>query len=122
MKIKEAIENHMIKELLTLCKQELELTELPPIQLIDNESSIRDSSFGEFDENGIKVVTKDRHPLDVVRTLAHELTHWKQSIEGLELDGSDGSETENQANALAGIIMRKFAKMYPEYFTQSIPK
>jgi hypothetical protein len=56
-----------------------------------------------------------------MRTLAHELVHWKQRESGLELDGSDGSETEDQANAVAGVIMRKFGKMYPEYFVNSLP-
>jgi Zn-dependent peptidase ImmA (M78 family) len=59
--------------------------------------------------------------MDVMRTLAHELVHWKQMMDGDELDGSDGSSTENEANAIAGLIMRKFAKMYPDYFMDSMP-
>ena len=65
---------------------------------------------------------KGRHLVDISRTLAHELVHWKQRIEGQELDGSDGSETENQANAIAGIIMRRFGQRYPEYFLEALPK
>ena len=54
--------------------------------------------------------------MDVLRTLAHELVHWKQCQMGEELDGADGSDTENQANAVAGIIMRRFGKSCPHLF------
>jgi len=124
MKIKEAIQESMMSHLLQLCKQELELDELPPISLIDDAPAIKSgdkNSFGEFDGSTINVVTTGRHPLDVMRTLAHELSHWKQRLEGQEMDGEDGSDTENQANALAGIIMRRFGEKYPEYFINSLP-
>jgi hypothetical protein len=122
MKIKEAVAQPMITHLLRLCKAELKIDELPEIQLLDTEPTVGSgTAFGEFDGNSIRVVTTDRHPMDVARTLAHELVHWKQMIDGDELDGSDGSNTENEANAIAGVIMRRFAKIYPEYFLQSIP-
>ena len=114
----------MVTHLLELCKVELELDQLPSIQLIDDVPSLQSGdkhSFGEFSDDSIKVITTGRHPVDVMRTLAHELTHWKQRVEGHELDGSDGSDTENGANSIAGIIMRKFAEKYPDYFIQSLP-
>jgi hypothetical protein len=120
MRICEAIQEHMVSHLLQLCKNELDLSELPDIELVDEPTVGSGSSFGEFNDNQIRVVAAGRHPMDVMRTLSHELVHWKQRISGQDLDGSDGSETENQANALAGIIMRKFGKMYPEYFVDSI--
>lgn len=122
MKLREVVQEHMITHLLQLCKHELALDEIPPIFLIDNEPTIAGgTSFGQFSDDGIEVVTTGRHPMDVMRTLAHELVHWKQRVEGLELDGSDGSETENQANAIAGVIMRKFGQMYPQYFVGTLP-
>lgn len=121
MRILEAVQSHMVTHLLQLCKQELELDELPPINFVEDETVGGGTSFGEFTDDGIDVVTVGRHPVDIMRTLAHELVHWKQRVDGLELDGSDGSETENQANSIAGIIMRKFGHMYPEYFLKSVP-
>lgn len=122
MRIYETIQTHMIAHLLQLCKHELELDNLPPIFLIDDQPSVGGGvSFGEFTGGGIKVVTMGRHPMDVLRTLCHELVHWKQKVDNLPLDGSDGSDTENQANSLAGIIMRKFAHMYPQFFMDSLP-
>lgn len=115
MKIDEIVTNKMVSELLKMCKTQLSLSELPPIQLVNNDTVGGNSSFGVFDGT-IKVVSKDRHPVDVMRTLAHELVHWKQRINGEELDGSTGSDTENEANALAGSIMRDFGRLHPEYF------
>ena len=123
MRLLEAIGQKIIDDLLKLCKQELELSELPEITLIDEPfiHAAGKNTFGMFDGNKILVVTKDRHPVDVARTLAHELTHWKQRTESMEMSGEDGSDAENQANAIAGIIMRKFGEKYPDYFINSLP-
>ena len=119
MNVKDIIGEHMVSHLLKLCKQELNLEELPPIKLLNNTDSIGGSSFGVFD-GAIKVVTKNRHPVDIMRTLAHEVVHWKQRSEGEELDGTTGSDTENEANAVAGIIMRKFGEKYPDYYINTL--
>lgn len=124
MKVLEFVQEHMVTHLLQLCKEDLRINELPSISLVEDEPTVGGgTSFGEFDgnTNTIRVVVKGRHPMDVMRTLAHELVHWKQMINGEEPNGSDGSYAENEANAVAGIIMRKFAKMYPQYFLDTIP-
>jgi len=122
MKVLEFVQDHMITHLLQLCKEDLRIDELPPIELVEDDPTVGGgTSFGEFDGEKIRVVVKGRHPMDIMRTLSHELVHWKQMMDGEELDGTDGSMTENEANAVAGIIMRKFAKMYPEYFLDTIP-
>lgn len=116
MKLTEAILENMVSQLIKMCQQELQLAELPNIELVA-EPVGGGYSFGEFTDSGIQVVTAGRHPMDVLRTLAHELVHWKQRLEGKEMDGSDGSDVENEANAIAGIIMRRFGKEHPECFT-----
>ena len=114
MTYNEIIISSMLDKFLDICCEQLELDEIPVIQFVaQNEMS--GSSFGQFD-GSIKVVHTGRHPIDVFRTLAHELVHWKQALMGVELDGSDGSDTENEANAIAGTIMRVFGKLYPEQF------
>ncbi len=121
MKVSEILLEHMVTHLLQLCKKELGLTQLPKIILVNEPTVAGDSSFGVFDGD-IRVVAKDRHPMDVMRTLAHELVHWKQRLSGVELDGNTGSDTENEANAVAGVIMRKFGQMYPDYFIGAMPQ
>ena len=117
MKLNEVLLEGMLNNFFEMCKQELEIDKLPPIEFVSHEPTVEGSSFGVFTDGGLRVVTMNRHPMDVMRTLAHELTHWKQRNEGQEMDGNDGSDTENQANAVAGIIMRRFGKAHPECFT-----
>jgi Zn-dependent peptidase ImmA (M78 family) len=109
------------EDFLPIVMQELKLTKLPKIKL---EKKIEDSeqpTFGVFKEheNIIHLGLDGRHPLDILRTLAHELVHFKQGTEH-QLDspdsGATGSPQENQANARAGVIMRHFNKNHPEYF------
>lgn len=121
MKIQEFMLTQMTNQLLTLVKQELTLDQIPDIELLGNEEATGGgTSFGQFMNDRIEVVTANRHPVDVMRTLAHELVHWKQRVSGMELNGEDGSETENQANAVAGQILRKFGRLYPEYYMNLI--
>lgn len=71
-------------------------------------------SFGSFNPNNNEIVVayKDRHILDCLRTLAHEMTHLHQNLMNqLTADsGKTGSEQENQANQFAGILMRNWTK------------
>ena len=66
------------------------------------------------------VYVKNRAIVDVCRSIAHELVHHKQNIEGRLLnvakDGDDGSPIENEANALAGVMIRKYGKLHPEIY------
>ena len=97
--------------------ERLELEKLPPIKLLARPV---DTSFGGYNPNtkSIELVVAGRHPVDVLRTLAHELTHYKQDLEGKLYDGAGetGTPEENEANSNAGIIMRDFAQANPEYF------
>jgi hypothetical protein len=66
------------------------------------------------------VYAKDRAIIDICRSIAHELVHHKQNIEGRLVntikDGEDGSPIENEANAVAGVIIRKYGKIKPEIY------
>jgi len=66
----------------------------------------------------IRVVATNRNLADVLRTLAHELVHRKQHKEDRLYVGAgeDGSDIENEANAEAALIMRRFGKTNPIIF------
>lgn len=109
-----------LQDFVPLAMQVLELESLPTIKLQSTVPSPGQPTFGKYEnaEDTVHLAVKDRHVLDVLRTLAHELVHYKQDI-GNELgyaSGETGSEEENEGNELAGIIMRHFGKEYPEYF------
>ena len=109
------------EDFLPIVMQELKLTKLPKITLQKKIEDSEQPTFGVFKEheNIIHLGLDGRHPLDILRTLAHELVHFKQGTEH-QLDspdsGATGSPQENQANAKAGIIMRHFNKQFPHYF------
>jgi hypothetical protein len=110
---------------LKLCQKELKLEHLPKIVWItDNSHTRQHHSFGSFNNQNheIKVELNNRHILDVMRTLAHELVHYRQFLDGrIKPDsGETGSEIENEAHAVAGVIMRHFDRRFPNAFEFSI--
>ena len=98
----------------------LEIEQAPRIKLVGDSGT---SALGYFDldTQNIVVTVKDRHQMDIMRTLAHELVHRKQN-EIRELDGATGSPDENEANSLAGVLLRWWGKKNPEQFNENILK
>lgn len=109
----------MFRSFLPFVMKQLGLEKLPKIVLAKEiKSGTGQPTFGRFvnNEQTIYLAIANRHPNDILRTLAHELTHFKQYING-ELDsysGKTGSPEENEANALAGIMMRHYNNQHPD--------
>ena len=130
MKIKELVTESLSREdagpiidkFLEFAKSQLGLEQLPKINTIsDSNYSIQYRSFGGYNPETrcINVMSSNRHIQDLLRTLAHELVHFKQDLAN-QLDddsGTDGSPQENEANAQAAIVMRKWAKLHPNLFS-----
>lgn len=100
---------------------ELRLTNIPKIDLISEFITNSESnSFAAYSPSNKSIVlyVKGRHILDILRSLCHELVHFRQDLNN-ELtpdSGKTGSPHENEANSLAGQIMRKYGKLHPELF------
>lgn len=97
------------------CIKELKLTTAPKIRIGDDHrkaQQVRAMGYYSPAENLIWVLRGDRVPADWYRTLAHELVHWRQRELGQEMDGSDGSDLENQANSTAGVLLREWGRRY----------
>lgn len=108
-----------LEDFLPFVMKMLKLDKLPKISVHKTIETGDQPSFGGYDmeSNSIQLALKDRHPADILRTLAHELVHYKQNTTH-ELDdqsGSTGSPEENEANSKAGVIMRHFNKRFPQY-------
>jgi hypothetical protein len=115
------ITKELITKFIQYVAKHLGIEKMPEIELhSDPEWSMGNTSFGRFDPDThtLHVSLPNRHILDIMRTTAHELAHCRQhEIEPLPLDaGETGSDWENEAHAVAGIIMRDFTDAYPEYF------
>jgi hypothetical protein len=108
----------MFEKFLPIAMKYIKLESLPTMKFENQIGDTQQPTFGRY-ENGnhvLYVALMNRHPNDILRTIAHELVHYKQDTEHrLEPDsGTTGSPEENQANAVAGIVMRHFNKQYPE--------
>lgn len=110
----------ILKRFKIFLKQQLQLTYDIPVILVDDADFAKTiAAFGKISSNNvIHLSIINRHPIDILRTLAHEYVHYKQHMEkGLTLKSSHaGSPSENQANAKAGELMRKYGRLHPELF------
>jgi hypothetical protein len=51
---------------------------------------------------------------DILRTLAHEWVHeYQMDVQKKDMGPDIGGENEDEANAFAGQMMKKFEKKYP---------
>jgi hypothetical protein len=130
MKVKEILTEGLNKkdtysilhDFIRFAAEDLELKSLPKFDFrFDNARSLQHHSFGGYAPGAehITITVKNRHIMDVCRTLAHELVHYSQDLKKeLEDDdaGATGSPQENEANARAAIILRKWGKRNPHYF------
>ena len=111
----------VFRDFLPLAMETLELEGFPPIKLCLRIPHSHRPTFGKYvnEENVIYVAIEDRHPLDIIRTLAHELVHYKQHTQNIMGNGKAGDPTENEANKLAGTLVRKFGETHSQYFKLS---
>ena len=108
---------NIVHTFLPFVKKELRIKELPKIHFVDDPKFARRiAAFGQIKDNRIVIDIKGRQTMDILRTLAHELTHYSQHRRGVHGSGAAGSPTENQANKLAGTIVRKFGEKHSNLF------
>ena len=110
-----------LEKFAAFCVKKLGIENPPGIQLKrDPEWSRRNATFGRYvpETNVMILSVADRHPMDIMRTLAHELVHRNQDEHEPMPDhaGETGSEWENEANARAGVLMRGYGEQNPDTF------
>jgi hypothetical protein len=105
-----------IQKFVSFAAKKLGLTSLPKINFVGSKENSMDA-FGHFENSRnkttITVRITDRHPIDIMRTIAHELIHYRQKVMGNR--SSEGMK-EDEANALAGRIMRDFDTTHSKSF------
>jgi hypothetical protein len=119
----ELSDEEILKDFIHFCVEELKIKQMPVIKLRkDPEWSVRNRTFGRYtnDQHLLEVAWGQRHIMDVLRTVAHELTHKHQHERDGARMGPDAGETgspyENEANARAGVLMRDYGRLHPELF------
>lgn len=116
-----------ISDFVEYSTKRLKLKDKPSIKLIlSNTYSEQNSTLGGYspDTKDIMVVVPKRMTADICRTIAHELIHRKQDEMGYIKDrntaGQTGSPIENQANALAGILLRDYGKINKSIYLEGL--
>jgi len=110
-----------VRQFIDFVVDHLGINDLPEIVLHNDPAwSKQNHSFGRYtpEMHTLEVNLANRHIMDVLRTTAHELVHCKQNQEHALPDqaGDTGSDWENEANAMAGVIMRDYAEHNPRMF------
>jgi hypothetical protein len=78
----------------------------------------QDGGDEEFEQSEVRVYTKERALQDIMRSVAHELVHHQQNERG-ELEGkisNVGGPIEDEANAVAGELLKKYGIDHPEIY------
>jgi hypothetical protein len=114
-------DEEILREFIKFCVAELKIADMPRVKLRrDPEWPKINKTFGRYQDDAktLEVAWGNRHIMDVLRTVAHELTHKRQhERENMPASaGETGSAYENEANARAGILMRDWARLHPEHF------
>lgn len=107
----------ILSNFLRFLKKQLRFDYNIPIILVDDVDFCKNNkTFGLMYPDKIVISIVNRHPIDILRTVAHEYIHHKQQSEGKKLNGNAGSVSENEANAKAGEVLRKYGNLHPELF------
>lgn len=95
----------------------LGIDKVPKIVLDNNKDKVNDiRTFGTTNpsDGSIWVYIGGRNTADALRTLAHEIVHHKQYLDGvvtLGMDEEAKQKIEDEANAMAGRLMREYGKI-----------
>lgn len=102
-------------------KEQLEIKTVPTIKIQNNRDGLKTTANYDYTKENkiIKVSSKGRALVDVMRSIAHEMVHHKQFEDG-RLDGPQppdiGGEIEDEANAKAGQYIKMYAKIDPTIY------
>lgn len=102
-------------------KEQLELKSVPTIKIQDNREGLKTTANYDYTKENklIRVSSKGRALVDVMRSIAHEMVHHKQFEQG-RLDGPQppdiGGDIEDEANAKAGQFIKMYAKKDPTIY------
>jgi len=99
---------------------DLELEDNFTVDITNDSDDVETLASYDINNNEVTVLGKDRSLPDIIRSVAHELVHHKQNqdgeLTGNQEEGEDGSPWENEANAKAGELVRKYGKKNPEIY------
>lgn len=108
----------LIKQFLSYAIKKLGIKNAPKVILNtdkDRVNKLRSMAGYMPGENKVWIYIGNRNIADIIRSLAHELVHCSQFEKraGERIDGTTGSDDENEANAVSGILLRLYGQEHP---------
>ena len=104
-----------LHEFVKFVVKELGIKNAPTIAILGKRDGLKTTANYDYSKENkiIKVYSRNRLVVDVMRSIAHELTHHKQWEDGkLKTPPPDiGGPIEDEANAKAGQFIKLFAKI-----------
>ena len=104
--------DNVTQDFVDFCQQELGYSTPATCDIVDNRDDLVTLAAYNLKDNSVKVYGKDRAIADILRSVAHELVHHKQLEDGRidinNLPKDIGGEIEDEANAVAGQLVKKF--------------
>lgn len=108
-----------LRDFVRWCVDKLDIKQaLPKIRFQDEKEGPDQHRTGYYDdaEDTMWIYTGNRNLIDIMRTVAHELAHRKQHEDNMVKGDQSypGSPIEQQADAVAGYLMKLYGRMNPE--------
>jgi len=119
--LKEQKVTKRIEDFIDFATEHLGLEKRPNVILLQTREPEMTTASYDLNSGDMKILHGNRAVFDVCRSIAHEMVHQKQHQEVEDpshLDGSTGSPHENEANAVAGQIIRLYGKKFPEFYDE----
>jgi hypothetical protein len=109
----------IINDFVEFVSKKLRMDEMPKVAISnDPKFATSNKTFGIYypDENSTTVEVYGRNIVDVLRTIAHELTHHRQNEVGSHKSRTD---LEIEATAAAGMLVKIYCEQHPELYSSS---
>ena len=115
--LRERNQTDTIHDFISFAARYLQLKDKPDVDLLEKQKKNMTAANFNIETKKTKVYCKGRATADICRSIAHELVHQRQ-LETLSepLDGSTGSKHEDEANSVAGRIVREYGRTHPSFY------
>lgn len=109
-----------INDFVKFVGKKLRIDSLPKVSISnDTNFAFSNKTFGIYYPNkqGFTVEISNRNIVDILRTIAHEMTHHRQ----MEVNSSKSrTELEIEATAAAGMLVKIYCENHPELYKHKI--
>lgn len=107
-------QKNLLKKFMPFVIKELKIKNPVEIYLINKRKGEMTTAAFEVDSEKMYILAKNRHHVDIFRSIAHEMVHLRQKDKNEDVKKKKnipdiGGKIEDEANAVAGQIIKKFA-------------